>query len=181
MAPSLTTGRLILRPLKLADSAFIQKLFPHKDIVKFIGNVPWPYPADGALKFTRMKLDEIATGRVFFWVITLKKTGESMGCIEYGLRPGRTRTAVRGFWLGLPYHSNGYMTEAVRETLTYIFTQTTINKIYIDNRVDNLASRRVKQKTGATFIGIKTARYIDGKHPQENWQLTKADWLKQNA
>jgi len=52
--PVLTTPRLILRPLELADADAIQALFPRWEIVRFLAsNVPWPYPADGALTFIR--------------------------------------------------------------------------------------------------------------------------------
>ena len=54
--PTLSTPRLILRPLELADADAVQALFPHWEIVRFLGHVPWPYPPDGALCFIRDKV-----------------------------------------------------------------------------------------------------------------------------
>jgi hypothetical protein len=52
--PELTTPRLILRPLVLADSDAVQRLFPRIEVVRFLASrVPWPYPADGAFTFLR--------------------------------------------------------------------------------------------------------------------------------
>ena len=50
--PALTTERLLLRPLELADAPQIQAIFPQWEIVKYLTTqVPWPYPEDGALTF----------------------------------------------------------------------------------------------------------------------------------
>jgi hypothetical protein len=50
--PSLKTPRLHLEPLRIEDADAIQAAFPQWEIVRFLSNtVPWPYPADGALRF----------------------------------------------------------------------------------------------------------------------------------
>ena len=47
MTPTLTTARLLLRPLEFADAAQTQILFPHWEIVRFLTkSVPWPYPPE---------------------------------------------------------------------------------------------------------------------------------------
>jgi ribosomal-protein-alanine N-acetyltransferase len=54
MISTLHTGRLLLQPLRLADAEQTQRLFPQWEIVQFMTSlVPWPYPADGALRFYR--------------------------------------------------------------------------------------------------------------------------------
>jgi len=62
--PDLETRRLILRPLEIGDVEATQRLFPHWEIVRYMGKViPWPYPADGALTFIRdVALPEMARG-----------------------------------------------------------------------------------------------------------------------
>ena len=49
----LETDRLLLRPLELNDVAAVQQSFPRWEIVRFLSNIPWPYPPDGALAFIR--------------------------------------------------------------------------------------------------------------------------------
>jgi hypothetical protein len=52
--PTLTTPRLFLRPVALADASAIQEHFANWNVIKHIGgNVPWPYPADGAETFLK--------------------------------------------------------------------------------------------------------------------------------
>ena len=42
--PTITTPRLILRPLELSDADAVQDIFPQWEIVRYLANkVPWPY------------------------------------------------------------------------------------------------------------------------------------------
>jgi [ribosomal protein S5]-alanine N-acetyltransferase len=51
------TGRLLLRPLQLADAEQTRRLFPQWEIVKFLNSkVPWPYPADRVLNVYRNEI-----------------------------------------------------------------------------------------------------------------------------
>ena len=111
--PTLETARLILRPVTLADAPDIQRLFGHWEIIRYIGPVPWPYPADGALQFYRDKhLPAIEAGNTLGWGITDKNDGAFMGSLD--ARPGSSDTV--GFWLGQPYQRQGFMSEAVPRT-----------------------------------------------------------------
>jgi [ribosomal protein S5]-alanine N-acetyltransferase len=75
-APTITTSRLILRPLDLSDGDAIQDRFPQWEIVRFLASqIPWPYPADGALTFIRDKaLPAIRQGTQWHWSIRPKAT-----------------------------------------------------------------------------------------------------------
>src|SRR6185312_658218 len=111
MVPTLETKRLILRRIEVADAPQIQRLFPQWEIVKYLNKfVPWPYPADGALTFVRdLAVPAMEQGDECNWTIRLKSEPEQViGCINL-TKKGDTN---RGFWLGLPWHGHGYMTEA---------------------------------------------------------------------
>jgi hypothetical protein len=52
MIPTLETERMWLQTVRLKDAEQVQR--PQWDIVRHLGAVvPWPYPADGALRFYR--------------------------------------------------------------------------------------------------------------------------------
>lgn len=78
--PTITTSRLILRPLELSDASAVQDLFPRWEIVRFLApDVPWPYPADGALTFIRdIALPAIQQGKEWHWSIRLKTTPDRL-------------------------------------------------------------------------------------------------------
>jgi RimJ/RimL family protein N-acetyltransferase len=78
--PTITTSRLILRPLELSDADAVQELFPQWEIVRFLdSHIPWPYPADGALTFIRdIALPAIQQGTEWHWSIRLKTAPERL-------------------------------------------------------------------------------------------------------
>lgn len=50
--PVLNSRRLVLRPLQSDDAEDIQRLFPHREIVRLMtSQIPWPYPDGAALEF----------------------------------------------------------------------------------------------------------------------------------
>ena len=108
----LHTDRLVLRPLQLSDAPQTQRLFPQWEIVKYLNSiVPWPYPADGAITYYRdVVFPAVERGDEWHWTLRLKKSPDQhIGSI--GLMKGKPDN--RGFWLGLPWHGQGLMTEAV--------------------------------------------------------------------
>jgi ribosomal-protein-alanine N-acetyltransferase len=96
--PVLTTDRLILRPLELADADSIQKRFPRWEIVRFlVADIPWPYPGDGAERFVReIALPAMQAGREWHWSIRpTKSTDQLIGVISLMDKPDNNR----GFWI----------------------------------------------------------------------------------
>lgn len=103
MTPELETRRLLLRPLELADAQQVQKIFPQREIVRYLNNrVPWPYPADGAYTYYRdMALPAVERGEEWHWPLRLKDDpAHLIGMISLMNRERNNR----GFWLGLPWH-----------------------------------------------------------------------------
>ena len=59
----------------------------------------------------------------------------------------------------------------------YAFNSIGFEKLVFDNAVGNVASRKVKEKTGAAFMGIVKATFVDpGITEMEHWELTKEAW-----
>jgi putative addiction module component (TIGR02574 family) len=69
--PTLTTARLVLRPLELSDAPAVQAIFPQWEVIEFMSTkVPWPYPADGAETFIRdFALPAMEAGTQWHWSI----------------------------------------------------------------------------------------------------------------
>jgi ribosomal-protein-alanine N-acetyltransferase len=139
--PSLETQRLLLRPLRLEDADQVQILFPHWEIVKYLNNkVPWPYPADGARTFYQdVALPAMARGDQWNWSIFLASDPQQLiGSI--GLVRGEDN---RGFWLGLPWHGRGLMTEAADAVTDFWFDVLKFPVLRVPKAIANAASRRV--------------------------------------
>lgn len=87
-----------------------------------------------------------------------------------------------GFWLGYPYWNKGYMTEAVKATIEYCFTELGMNKLWCGHFHDNLASARVQEKCGFKHERTKEkhwARLNKNVILVDN-SLTKSDWEKKH-
>jgi [ribosomal protein S5]-alanine N-acetyltransferase len=180
MIATLETKRLILRPLRLADADRTQQLFPHWEIVKHLAaRFPWPFPPDGTLTYYRdMALPAMGRGEEWHWTLRLKtEPDEHIGCIS--LRKGATGN--RGFWLGLPWHRQGLMSEAVDVVNDYWFDSLGFAEMCVQKAIASTASRRISEKNGMRLIGTTESDYISGRLPTEIWTITAEDWRRHRA
>lgn len=180
MVPTLQTERLILRPLELADAPQVQQLFPHWEIVRQLNKfVPWPYPADGALQFlANSALPGMTRGDEWTWSIRLKSgPGQLIGCIN--LVKGDVTN--RGFWLGLPWHGKGYMTEACDAVTDFWFETLGFEVLRVSKATDNTASRKISLHQGMRVVRQEMREFVSGNLPAEAWEITREEWRKRKA
>ena len=71
------------------------------------------------------------------------------------------------------------MTEAISAVNDFAFHSLGIESFFVCNVATNEASRRVKQKTGAEFVGYIELLHHDGQSRSEKWKVTRGNWLKQ--
>ena len=172
--PSLETRRLWLRPLRLEDAEQAQILFPHWEVVKHLNSlVPWPYPADGVRQFyEQVELPAMARGEHWTWSIFLKSDPDQLiGSIS--LMRGDEN---RGFWLGLPWHGQGLMTEASNAVTDFWFDTLKFPALRVPKAIANTASRRISEKQGMRMIAIVERDYVCGRLPAEIWEVTAEEW-----
>jgi [ribosomal protein S5]-alanine N-acetyltransferase len=175
LQPEGRTARLILRPLSLEDADQIQALFPQWEIVRFLRDIlPWPYPADGALKYLReVAIPEMNRGESFNWTLRLITDPDSIiGFL--GLKLGESHN--RGFWLDPRHQGQGLMTEACAWANDYWFDVLGAPKLRVSKAIANTASRRISIKHGMRVVGTEEANYVSGRQPSEIWELTAEEW-----
>jgi ribosomal-protein-alanine N-acetyltransferase len=180
--PTIQTARLILRPLALSDAPAIQRHFNNWNIIKNLASVvPWPYPDDGAETFIRLHLEKIAAGEeIYLWVLVLQSSdGEAIGNIHFRPREDDPK-GNRGFWIAEPFWNRGLMTEAIASVNDFAFRTLGIESFHVCNVASNEASRRVKQKTGAEFVGYIDLLHHNGQSRSERWKVTRESWLGRN-
>jgi len=178
--PALRTRRLILRPLALSDAPAIQRHFNNWNIIQNLASVvPWPYPDDGAETFITLQLSKIAAGEdIYQWVLVLRSSdGEAIGNVDFRPRAGG-RKGNRGFWLAEPWWNQGLMTEAITAVNDFAFATLGIESFHVCNVESNVASRRVKQKTGAEFVGYVELLHHNGQTRSEKWIVTRDGWSR---
>jgi [ribosomal protein S5]-alanine N-acetyltransferase len=175
VTPHLQTSRLLLRPLELADAEQAQLLFPHWEIVRYLAkSVPWPYPPDGVYAYYRNSvLPAMDRGDEWHWTLRLKTEPDRMiGSIT--VRKGENIN--RGFWLGLPWHGQGLMTEACEAVTDFWFATLGFPVLRVPKAVANIASRRISEKTGMRIVASEERDYVSGRLPTEIWEITAEEW-----
>jgi ribosomal-protein-alanine N-acetyltransferase len=173
--PSLETRRLLLRPLRLEDADQAQILFPHWEIVKHLNAiVPWPYPPDGARTFyEQMAIPAMERGDQWTWCLFLKSDPDQLiGSISL-IRGEREN---RGFWLGLPWHGQGLMTEAADAVTDFWFDVLQFPVLRVPKAIANTASRRISEKQGMRIVEVTERDYVCGRLPAEVWAITAEEW-----
>ncbi len=178
--PLLETGRLILRPLELADAPAAQRLFPHWEIVRYMnGRVPWPYPPDGALTYYRdVALPAMARGSEWHWTIRLKSAADEMvGLVSLMTNQDNNR----GFWIGQPWQGRGLATEAAARVTDYWFDELGHEVLRVPKAAANLPSRRISEKSGMRLIAVETHDLVAGALPVELWEVTREEWRRRRV
>ncbi|MEH6308052.1 GNAT family N-acetyltransferase [Olivibacter sp. CPCC 100613] len=174
----LITSRLVLKAVSEEDIPSYSKYFNDYKVIRYLSaEVPWPYPENGVRDFLRNVIIPQQGNNRWVWGIYLKSKPKILiRCIDLW-RKGTPEN--RGFWLAHDYWGMGIMTEASIAVIDYAFTDLGFKKMIFSNAVENIASRRIKEKTGCRFIGTIPARFVDPKLTvSELWELTKDDWTE---
>jgi [ribosomal protein S5]-alanine N-acetyltransferase len=176
---ALETTRLLLRPLELADAAQTQLLFPKWEVVRYLNaRVPWPYPPDGAYAhYLNVMLPAMERGEEWHWSLRLKSAPASMiGSVSL---MNNREDANRGFWLGVPWHGQGLMTEAADAATDYWFEVLNFPVLRVPKAVPNIASRRISEKQGMRVVATEERDYVSGRFLTEIWEITAEEWRSQ--
>jgi ribosomal-protein-alanine N-acetyltransferase len=175
VTPQLETPRLWLRPLELADAAQAQLLFPQWEVVRYLANqVPWPYPPDGVYKFYRdVALPQSERGEAWHWTLRLKSDPDRLiGCISLV----KGDEINRGFWLGVPWHGQGLMSEACEVVTDCWFETLGFPLLRVPKAAANTASRRISERQGMRIVAKEERDYVSGRLPTEVWEITSEEW-----
>ncbi len=76
-----------------------------------------------------------------------------------GLVFGAYRGGHIGYWIDQHYANRGYTTRAVKALTAFAFTELQLHRIEINCRPENGASKKVAEKSGYYFEGVR-ARYL---------------------
>jgi RimJ/RimL family protein N-acetyltransferase len=107
------------------------------------------------------------------WTLRLKSAPDRLiGSISLV----RSENKNRGFWLGLPWHGQGLMTEASEIVTDYWFDVLKFPRLRVPKAVANVASRRISEKQGMRMVALIEQEFVSGRLPAEVWELTAEEW-----
>jgi RimJ/RimL family protein N-acetyltransferase len=170
VVPVLATARLVLRAPRRSDIKAIAVLANDRRIAANTARIPHPYAIEDAERF-------IATvnkreGEACF-AVTLD--GAPIGVCSVDLREDGPEL---GYWLGVPYWGRGLATEAARALIDHAFGDLEHETLISGARVNNPASRRVLEKCGFQWTGVRLSRIraINSAAPIDRFRLDRGLW-----
>ena len=170
VVPVLATARLVLRAPRRSDIKAIAVLANDRRIAANTARIPHPYAIEDAEQFVAAVNKR--EGEACF-AVTL--VGAPIGVCSVDLREDG---AEIGYWLGVPYWGRGLATEAVRALIDHAFGDLEHEALISGARVSNPASRRVLEKCGFQWTGVRLSRIraINSAAPIDRFRLDRGLW-----
>ena len=170
VVPVLATERLVLRAPRRSDVKAIAALANDRRIAANTARIPHPYAIDDAEQF--IAAVNKREGEACF-VITLD--GAPIGVCSVDLREDGPEI---GYWLGVPHWGRGFATEAARALIDHAFGDLEHETLISGARVNNPASRRVLEKCGFQWTGVRLSRIraINSAAPIDRFRLDRGLW-----
>lgn len=146
------TERLILRRWLETDAANLYRYASDERVCRM---ALWPVHTSEEMSLQVIREYFIPNRDTY--AITLKNTGETIGCI--GLVPEEDehyqllkKEREAGYWIGYPYWGKGLTTEALTAIIKYYKKQEIYDSLLITAASANTASLRVAEKCGFRMI-----------------------------
>jgi RimJ/RimL family protein N-acetyltransferase len=170
IVPILATERLVLRAPRRGDVKAIASFANDRRIAANTARIPHPYGIEDAEQFVAAVNKR--EGEACF-VVMLECA--PVGVCSVDLREDGPEV---GYWLGVPYWGRGFATEAVRALIDYAFGDLEYEALISGARVNNPASRRVLEKCGFQWTGVRLSRIraINSAAPIDRFRLDRGLW-----
>lgn len=157
---ALETPRLRLRPPTEADCddllAAVNDSLPQFE--RWLVFCQGGYTRDACQAWIRKVVASWRESRDFAFAIVERTSGDVIGATGLNRIDVLGRWANLGYWLRTDRSGRGYGTEAALAVVRFGFDLLSLQRIEIFADVENVGSRRVAEKLGATFEGIARNR-----------------------
>ncbi|MBQ6478376.1 MAG: GNAT family N-acetyltransferase [Erysipelotrichaceae bacterium] len=176
----LETEHLILRPWRQDDLDDFYAYASVDGVGQMAGWIPHKSKED-----TQTILDSFISKKRTFALEYQGKVIGSLGIEEYDenqfpeLKDEKCREI--GYVLSKDYWGRGFMPEAVKETIRYLFEETGLDMILCGHFLSNRQSQRVQEKCGFRHYAYgKYETHFGTIEPDETNILTRQDWESMN-
>ena len=166
----LETERLVLRPPRPDDAEALAHLINDRRIAINTARIPLPYNLADAQQFIAAVNRQ--DGEVAFLITFDDVLIGGCGVAQSDSGP------ELGYWVGVPFWGQGFATEAARAVIDHAFGCLGHEVLEAGARVSNPASRRVLEKCGFQWTGVRLARVraINSAAPADRFRLDRRLW-----
>ncbi len=172
----------MLRAFTLEDAPHVKELSGDRRVSDTTLFIPFPYALEDATNWIETHGPRAHLGSGYSFALTLKDSGELMGAV--GLNPNLEHARAEiGYWLGVPYWGQNFMTEAARAIVNWGFETLKLERTQAHAFAGHIGSVRVQEKLGMALEGIlkkyyrKQGRSIDA----ELRSVMLEDWVERGA
>ena len=162
MTDTIRTERLTLRPLQLSD---VDDLWPHTSDPELPRFMTWEHHKhrDETAQFVARTVAARADERAYVW--TVREGDAFRGLV--GLHDvTRQQLAWRmdrgelGYWMGAPFRSRGFTTEAARAAVRFGFEELGLHKVTVGCVKENEPSVRIIERLGFRLVGVQREHFF---------------------
>ncbi len=168
--PSIHTAHLILRPLLPDDATELHQVYQSEGVLRFFPH-PAPPPLEKVQRFIAGQSEHWEQYGYGDWAVVQSSEQMMIGWAGLQYLPELDETEV-GFLLDRPTWGRGFATEAAKASLGYGFETLNLEHTVALVHPDNLASRRVIEKCGMSYVGNLTLWGIE----LMRYRIEKLDW-----
>lgn len=147
------TERLILRRFTVNDArAMFENWSGDERVTRYL-----TWPPHKSIEVTKQLLELWCSAyenqSTYNWAMVYN--GTIIGTISVVEFNEKSEYAELGYCMGYAYWNKGFMTEAAKAVIDFLFSEVGINRVEISHAVKNPASGRVAQKCGLALEGTK--------------------------
>ena len=146
--------RTALVPIAPGHAGAVQRLVTTDRSIVGQTRLPDPYPEDGAGRWIEYARPRHERGEEYTFAI--EHAGEVVGACGLTVSDGR-REAELGYWIGRPHWGRGHATEAALLAVAFALGQAGLARVVALPLATNAPSRRVLEKAGFRFVGLRPA------------------------
>jgi ribosomal-protein-alanine N-acetyltransferase len=155
----LETPRLVLRPLRTGDASDLFAIFSDPETMRYGSRGPWT-SMDDAYAFLQRDAEGSAAGRHLCLGMQLKAAQQVIGTCTLFAIDSQNQRAELGYGMLPAVWGQGYMHEALRCFISYLFGEAELRRMEADIDPDNLASARTLVRLRFQQEGFLRERWL---------------------
>lgn len=150
--PRIETERLVLRPLRHADAGLMSLYCSDARVARMTRNIPHPMPPGSAEAYVERVMRGQASEMAWAIDHRASRDGEAGEGELVGVVILKDKGEI-GYWVGAPFWSTGFATEAVEAVVAQVFAERRFARLTAEVFQDNPASAKVLTKAGFRYVG----------------------------
>jgi len=173
--PTITTKRLIIRPLKESDMIFFEHHYSNPLIQKY--TLLQFRNQDEILDFYKRGSGSTKSDQ-FRLVLVLKEMNQEIGSVVFEHWDKHHNSSEIGYDLSPEFWGKGFMIEALNSILDFVFSQMKVNRLEATTNPTNNRSMKLLKKIGFTEEGkLRQKYYFNGNyHDELIFSLLEEEW-----